>query len=217
MTAYNAAGQAVSRATHPRWLMLPTAPSARYVMAGYGAIANAGRNTFPLHPINNVDVQLKKRFNITERMAIDFGAEFYNIFNHPQWTGGSVNDVGLFGFTDSRLFLTAGPVDVRRHQPVPEQQLTDNSGFRALYVLTGNAEPPSRARDSQEGSLRAPLLCLCARCSDRRQRFGSPFLTSATPFGRVRLAQSGQLLLADENPLFERSQSRIWDQIPLLS
>jgi len=26
----------------------------------------------------------------------------YNIFNHPQWTGGSVNDVGVNGFTGAR-------------------------------------------------------------------------------------------------------------------
>jgi hypothetical protein len=105
VTAYNSAGQVVAMGDPSTVAYVANSTGARYITAGYGAIANAGRNTFALKPINNIDMQLKKRFNITERMSIDFGAQFYNIFNHPQWTGGSVNDVGSFGFTNSRLFL----------------------------------------------------------------------------------------------------------------
>jgi hypothetical protein len=48
--------------------------SARYVTAGLGALANSGRNTFPLKPIDNFDIQLKKRFAIRESMSFDIGA-----------------------------------------------------------------------------------------------------------------------------------------------
>jgi hypothetical protein len=76
--------------------------NARYVAAGVGALANSGRNTFPLHPINNIDLNLKKRFNIAEHRAFDVGAAFYNIMNHAQYTGGFLNDVASRGFTSAR-------------------------------------------------------------------------------------------------------------------
>ena len=68
-------------------------PSAKYVVAGYGALANAGRNTLPLRPINNLDLGLIKRFLITERVKFEFQAQFSNALNHPQFTGGYLNHV----------------------------------------------------------------------------------------------------------------------------
>jgi carboxypeptidase family protein/TonB-dependent receptor-like protein len=104
VTGYNALGQAqpLSEGSSSIVAYVANNPGARYVVAGYGAIANGGRNTFPLHPINNIDFSIKKRFSVTERWAFDIGAQMYNIFNHPQWTGGSVNDVGVNGFTGAR-------------------------------------------------------------------------------------------------------------------
>jgi hypothetical protein len=108
VTGYNALGQPVgSGSSDDPTIVAYVAnnPNARYVTAGYGAIANGGRNTFPLHPINNIDMSLKKRFSLGERFSFDVGAQFYNVFNHPQWTGGVVNDVQSAGFTASRNFL----------------------------------------------------------------------------------------------------------------
>jgi hypothetical protein len=81
--------------------------SARYVTAGLGALANSGRNTFPLKPIDNFDIQLKKRFAIRESMSFDIGAQFYNIFNHAQYTGGYINDVAPVGLQSARNDLVA--------------------------------------------------------------------------------------------------------------
>ena len=83
-------------------------PNARYVQAGLGAFGNAGRNTFAMNPIDNIDLQLMKRFNITERMRVELGAQFSNIFNHPQWTGDLLNDVYPNMFTTTRNFLLTG-------------------------------------------------------------------------------------------------------------
>jgi len=104
VTGYNAQGQAqpLSEGSTSIVAYVANNPSARYIVAGYGALANGGRNTFPLHRINNVDLSLKKRFNFTERWAFDIGVQAYNAFNHPQWTGGSVDDVGVNGFTGAR-------------------------------------------------------------------------------------------------------------------
>lgn len=76
--------------------------NARYVVAGSGALANGGRNTFPLHPIDNIDIAVKKRFTFRERYSFDMGAQFYNILNHPQFTGGYTNDVRTNSFINAR-------------------------------------------------------------------------------------------------------------------
>jgi len=101
VTGYNAQGK-VATSSGTIVAYVANNSNARYVVAGSGALANGGRNTFPLHPINNIDMTLKKRFNFTERYAFDIGAQFYNIFNHPQFTGGFINDVQSRGFTGAR-------------------------------------------------------------------------------------------------------------------
>jgi len=71
-------------------------PNARYVTAGLGALENGGRNTFPMGRTNNIDAALKKRISINERMAVEFGAQAFNLFNHSQFTGGYLSDVTPF-------------------------------------------------------------------------------------------------------------------------
>jgi len=72
-----------------------TNPGARYIQAGYGAVTNVGRNTLPIRPINNLDLTLLKRFNLTERIHIDFSGEALNLFNHPQFIPGTVDQAQL--------------------------------------------------------------------------------------------------------------------------
>ena len=67
--------------------------NAQYVRAGYGARSDVGRNTLQLAPINDWDVTALKRFSITERFRLEFQAQATNIFNHPQYVGGFLNDV----------------------------------------------------------------------------------------------------------------------------
>ena len=70
-----------------------TNPNARYIQAGLGVLPNAGRNTEPSRPINNIDLTAMKRFNLTERFRMEFAAQVYNLFNHPQYVPGFVNDI----------------------------------------------------------------------------------------------------------------------------
>ena len=93
----NSAGQTVA--------YLADDPSARYIRAGLGALATSGRNTIPTRPINNFDMSIGKRFNITESKSIEFRADAGNVFNHPQYTPGYVNSVRLTSQTTSRSFL----------------------------------------------------------------------------------------------------------------
>ncbi len=102
VTPYNALGQVVPLNDPTTVAYVANSPNARYVQAGYGALATAGRNTYPLHPTNNVDFAVLKRFNVTERVAFQIGCQFFNVFNHPQFTGGYLSDVSSNGYTGSR-------------------------------------------------------------------------------------------------------------------
>ena len=47
-------------------------PNAEYIVAGKGVLATGGRGTLPLRPINNWDLNMSKKFSITERVKLDF-------------------------------------------------------------------------------------------------------------------------------------------------
>ena len=82
-------------------------PNARYVTAGLGALANGGRNSYPLGRINNIDASVMKKVNFTERYQFQFGAQVFNLFNHSQFTGGYLSDVTPYQTNAiSRSFLT---------------------------------------------------------------------------------------------------------------
>ncbi len=72
-------------------------PNAEFVVAPEGTLANGGRSLLSLNPIDNLDLTLAKRFTITERWRLEFSLRAFNIFNHPQYVGGYVNDVHPFG------------------------------------------------------------------------------------------------------------------------
>jgi hypothetical protein len=80
-------------------------PTAQYIVAGQYALANTPRNTLPLPHINNFDMSLVKRVNITERQTIEFQAQATNVFNHPQYVPGYISDIQ----PASTTITTAGP------------------------------------------------------------------------------------------------------------
>lgn len=96
----NSAGETVA--------YLATNPNARYIRAGLGAYANAGRSLLPLRGINNFDLTMMKRFPVGERRLIEFRSEFYNAFNHSQFTPGQINNGYPQTRTDTRNYLIPG-------------------------------------------------------------------------------------------------------------
>jgi hypothetical protein len=74
-------------------------PNARYIQTGDGAQSNIGRNSFLLPAINNVDFSVFKNFRFGESKYIQLRADFFNVFNHPQYVPGSVNSVDPVGTT----------------------------------------------------------------------------------------------------------------------
>jgi Carboxypeptidase regulatory-like domain len=84
-------------------------PNARYAEAPRGTLPNAGRNTAMFNPIDDVDITAAKRFNFTEKTSLEFSARAFNVFNHPQYVGGNISDVGPVGFTGGNNVLAAEP------------------------------------------------------------------------------------------------------------
>jgi hypothetical protein len=86
-------------------------PAAQYIEAAPGALQPnngllvAGRNTLPSRPIDNVDLNIAKTFKINERLKLQFNAQAYNLFNHPQFTPGFPDDVAPVGYTASRTIV----------------------------------------------------------------------------------------------------------------
>lgn len=84
--------------TPPIVAYLANNPNARYILSPEGTLPNGGRSLMALNPIDDIDLTAIKRFSITERFKIEFSARAFNIFNHPQYVGGFLNDVAPFGY-----------------------------------------------------------------------------------------------------------------------
>ncbi len=80
----NSAGQTVA--------YLASNANARYVSAPQGTLPTGGRNLIALNPINDVDLTLAKHLDITERVKAQFAIRLFNVFNHPQYAGGYLDD-----------------------------------------------------------------------------------------------------------------------------
>jgi len=83
-------------------------PNARYIEAGPGAYANAGRNTQPIRPIDNVDLALIKHFVLGESFRFDLAGQAFNLFNHPQFVAGSFDTAGLTMTTGASVVSYVG-------------------------------------------------------------------------------------------------------------
>ena len=64
-----------------------------------GQFGNLGRNTFPDSGFRSVDFSLAKNWHFGERFRAQFRAEFFNIFNHPNFANPYGGQNG-FGFND---------------------------------------------------------------------------------------------------------------------
>jgi hypothetical protein len=68
---------------------------------------NAGRNIIPGPGNNLVDLAVRRRFPLAEGRAVEFRAEFFNLFNHPNFgIPGPYPDFGPFF---GRIFAVGEP------------------------------------------------------------------------------------------------------------
>jgi outer membrane receptor protein involved in Fe transport len=74
-----------------------------------GQQGNLGRNTLRGFPLYQVDLALRRQFNLTERLAVEFRAEAFNLFNHPNFAN-PINGLssGQFGQSTQMLGRSLG-------------------------------------------------------------------------------------------------------------
>jgi Carboxypeptidase regulatory-like domain/TonB-dependent Receptor Plug Domain/TonB dependent receptor len=69
-----------------------------FVRPGVGTLGNSGRNVIIGPGVNNIDFSVLKNTGITERVTLQFRAEFFNLFNHPLFAEPDTNvDSTAFG------------------------------------------------------------------------------------------------------------------------
>ena len=68
-----------------------------------------GRNALRGFPIHQVDLTLRRRFQVTERLGVRFGADVFNIFNHPNFADpNNLLTSATFGLSPSMLGRALG-------------------------------------------------------------------------------------------------------------
>ena len=87
-------------------------PNARFVQAGVGARANAGRNTVNTPGLNVWNMGVFKNTRLTERFALQFRAETYNTFNHRNFSIGLPSNNGALDQNTNTNPLNAGYIFV---------------------------------------------------------------------------------------------------------
>jgi hypothetical protein len=77
-----------------------------FAVPALGTFGNAGRSLVRGPGENDWDIQVGKRWNLGESRTLEFDGEFFNAFNHTQWSSGGV-DTGVgdpaFGQVTSAL------------------------------------------------------------------------------------------------------------------
>jgi len=78
------------------------------VPPAYGSLGTAAPNMFRSFPYYNVDLNVTKVFKVGERLSLQFRAEFFNIFNHPNIANVFGGPGGDNTFTDPSADAGAG-------------------------------------------------------------------------------------------------------------
>jgi len=99
--------------------------SAAFTPPPAGLHGDFGRNVLRGFGAWQADVALQRQFQLTEKTGIRFRAEFFNIFNHPNF-GNPNNDLTspLFGHSTQTLATSLGSGGA-------------NGGFNPLYQIGG--------------------------------------------------------------------------------
>jgi hypothetical protein len=106
----------VHAADHTLWLN-----PAAFSLPGVGQLGNLGKGVIRGKPINNVDFSVNKNWKVKEKYGIQFRAEMFNAFNHPNFNGfqnalnfqGNITQPG-FGTVTNGSFGTLSNVQSHR-------------------------------------------------------------------------------------------------------
>jgi hypothetical protein len=96
-------------------------PVTAFAVQPYGRPGNLGRNTFTGPTYYNTDINLLKNTRISERVGVQFRAEFYNIFNRiqfdqPPTSSNTLSSPQTFGQSLSTIVQPDGTTSARQIQ-----------------------------------------------------------------------------------------------------
>jgi hypothetical protein len=120
----------------PFWISSSTAPGGKTLNGAAFAKPSTvrqgteGRNDIPGFGLTQVDLSIGRKFPIRERLNIQFRADAFNVFNHPNFT----NPLAQFSFA-------SGPLQGQPGQLESTQML--NSGLAGLNPLFAEGGPRS--------------------------------------------------------------------------
>ena len=103
-------GSQYAGAKHSIQRLLPHLPPGSRAISGFGAW--------------QADLAVQREFHLTERLALRFRGEFFNLFNHPNF-GPPNNNLTSPLFGQSTQMLASSLAG------------TDNAGFNPLYQIGG--------------------------------------------------------------------------------
>jgi hypothetical protein len=132
----------------PFWIPDPTQPAGRALnpaalsTSADGLQGNYPRNSLRSpYSIDQTDIALRRRFNLTERIKLDVRAEYFNVFNHPMFGAPGGNqpntEFGTSGF---------GKVDTTTNEALGGGGAGGGQSF--LYALGGPVPHSSRSNCS---------------------------------------------------------------------
>jgi len=121
----------------PFWIPDPTQPAGRALNpAAFSTSADGLQGNYPRnslrspYSIDQTDIALRRRFNLTERIKLDVRAEYFNVFNHPMFGAPGGNqpntEFGTSGF---------GKVDTTTNEALGGGGAGGGQSF--LYALGG--------------------------------------------------------------------------------
>jgi len=89
-----------------------------FIAPALGGPGNVPRNHFYGPSYKNFDTVLSKTTRFTERLSLEFRAEAYNFFNHPNFgqPDNNINDLGFFGESFSQVGRNDGTTGARQFQ-----------------------------------------------------------------------------------------------------
>ncbi len=120
----------------PLWIGNPAAPGGKSLNPTAFALPSTvrpgteGRNDIPGFGLTQIDLSIRRKFAITERVSIQFRADAFNVFNHPNFT----NPSALFNFA-------SGPLELQTSQLQSTEML--NFGLAGLNPLFSEGGPRS--------------------------------------------------------------------------
>jgi hypothetical protein len=107
-------------------------PTARFIQAGVGTVANVGRNTVSSPGLNIWNMSLLKTNKFTERATLQFRFETYDTFNHPNFSIGLPSNNGALDSATNTNPLNAGYIFVT--SPTFLDKTAFNGGSRNIEL-----------------------------------------------------------------------------------